>query len=97
MKTKEEKQDFIAYDISREVEKTLARFELHPEEKTENLPEINRLVFGESDDSNEQLDILVVLGSSRCEYKIRRAWEIGQQHPGVLYIVSGGNLSFSAA
>ena len=91
--TEEEKLDFISYDISREVEKTLSRFELHPEEKTENLPAINRLVFGDSDDSDEPLHILVVLGSSRCEYKIQRAWEIGQRHPGILYIVSGGNSS----
>jgi hypothetical protein len=34
--TDEEKRDFIAYDILREVEKTLDRFELHPEEKAEN-------------------------------------------------------------
>ena len=35
----------------------------------------------------------MVLGSRLCEYKIRHAWEIGQQHPGVQYIVSGGNPS----
>ena len=91
--TEEEKRDFIAYDISREVEKTLARFEQHPEEKAENLPEINRLVFGEGDEDDTPLDILLVLGSSLCEYKIRRAFEIGQHHPDVLYIVSGGNPS----
>ena len=91
--TEEEKLDFIAYDVSREIERTLARFEEHPEEKEENLPAINRIVFGGSDDSDEPLDIIVVLGSRLCEYKIRRAWEIGQRHPGVLYIVSGGNPS----
>lgn len=91
--TEAEKRDFIAYDISREIEKATDRFALHPEEKAENLPAINRLIFGESDDDDEVLDILVVLGSSRCEYKIRRAWEIGQRHPGILYIVSGGNPS----
>ncbi|MER2056102.1 MAG: glycosyltransferase [Clostridia bacterium] len=91
--TEEEKLDFVAYDVSREIERTLARFEEHPEEKEENLPAINRIVFGGSDDSDEPLDIIVVLGSRLCEYKIRRAWEIGQRHPGVLYIVSGGNPS----
>ncbi|MER2150574.1 MAG: glycosyltransferase [Candidatus Limivicinus sp.] len=91
--TEEEKLDFIAYDVSREIERTLARFEEHPEEKEENLPAINRIVFGGSDDSDEPLDIIVVLGSRLCEYKIRRTWEIGQRHPGVLYIVSGGNPS----
>ena len=91
--TEEEKRDFIAYDISREVEKTLARFEQHPEEKTENLPEINRLVFGGSDDDDAPLDILLILGSSRCEYKIRHAFKIGRHYPGILYIVSGGNPS----
>ena len=88
-----EKLDFIAYDISREVEKTLDRFVQHPEERSENLPAINRLIFGERDEDGEAPDVLVVLGSNRCEYKIRRAWEIGQRHPGILYIVSGGNVS----
>ena len=91
--TEEEKQGFVAYDVSREVERTLIRFEQHPEEKAENLPAINRIVFGESDDSDKALNVIVVLGSRLCEYKIRRAWEIGKGHPGVLYIVSGGNPS----
>ena len=91
--TPEEKLDFIAYDITREMKKTLDRFKLYPEEKAENLPAINRLVFGESDEPEDKPDVLVVLGSRSCEYKIRRAWEIGQRHPGILYIVSGGNPS----
>ncbi len=91
--SEEEKLDFVAYDLSREVEKTLDRFAKHPAEKEENLPEINRLIFGEYDDEKEAPDILVVLGSTKCEYKIRRAWEIGQNHPDMLYIVSGGNVS----
>ncbi len=91
--TEEEKLDFVAYDISREIEKTLNRFKQHPEEKAENLPAINRLIFDESDHSDKPLDIIVVLGSRLCEYKIRRALEIGKQYPGVYYIVSGGNPS----
>jgi hypothetical protein len=91
--TEEEKLDFIAYDISREVEKTLNRFDQHPEEKAENLPAINSLIFGETDECDKPLDIIVVLGSRNCEYKIRRALEIGKRHPDVVYIVSGGNLS----
>lgn len=91
--TEEEKLDFIAYDISREMEKTLNRFDQHPEEKSENLPAINSLVFGEADECDKPLDIIVVLGSRNCEYKIRRALEIGKRYPGVMYIVSGGNLS----
>ena len=42
----EERRDFIAFDLSREIEKTLDRFSQHPGEKAENLPAINRLVFG---------------------------------------------------
>lgn len=91
--TEAEKRDFIAYDISREMEKTLDRFALHPEEKAENLPAINRLVFGESEEGDDTPEVLIVLGSNRCEYKIRRAWEIGRRHPGIQYIVSGGNIS----
>ena len=89
--SEEEKRDFIAFDISREIEKTLDRFETHPEEKEENLPMINRLIFGEIDDSGEPLDIIAVLGSTFCRYRIQKAWEIGKQCQGTLYIVSGGS------
>ena len=49
----EERRDFIAFDISREIEKTLDRFSQYPEEKAENLPAINRLVFGGSGEGED--------------------------------------------
>ena len=42
--SEEERLDFEAYDLIREIEMTLERFETHPEEKAENLPEIIRRV-----------------------------------------------------
>lgn len=89
--TETEKLDFIAYDVSREIEKTLERFARHPEEKEENLPAINRIIFGTPCDAERPIDVLVVLGSRNCGYKIRRALEIGARNPGVKYIVSGAN------
>ena len=89
--SEEERLNFIAYDITRETEKTVERFAAHPEEKAENLPLINRMVFGGSYDDSEPVDVLIVLGSRNCEYKIRKAMEIGGRGTGVRYIVSGGN------
>ena len=89
--SEEEKRDFIANDISREIEKTLDRFKIYPEEKAENLPIINRLIFGETDSIHEPPEIIAVLGSTHCNNRIQQAWEIGRQIPGILYIVSGGS------
>lgn len=89
--TTDEQIDFIAYDLSREVERAIDRFDLYPEEKAENLPYINRLVFGSVPDLKKPIDILIVLGSNNCEYRVQRALEVGQLHPGLTYIVSGGN------
>lgn len=89
--TLEEKIDFIAEDLAREIERTIDRFDQHPEEKEENLPFINRLVFGSIPDLDKHLDIILVLGSSNCEYRVQKALEIGRKNPGVRYIVSGGN------
>ena len=89
--TETEKLEFIAYDVSREIEKTLDRFALHPEEKEENLPAIDRIIFGAPCEAERPIDVLVVLGSRNCGYKIRRALEIGMRNPGVKYIVSGAN------
>ena len=87
----DEKIDFIAYDLSREVELAVDRFRSHPEEKKENLPYINRLVFGNPPEYKKPLDYLLVLGSNNCEYRIKHALEIRNSHPGVRFIVSGGN------
>lgn len=89
--TTDEQIDFIAYDLSREVERAINRFDAHPEEKEENLPYINRLVFGSIPDLNKPIDILLVLGSNNCEYRVQRALEVGKTNPGIRYIVSGGN------
>ena len=89
----EERLDFEAYDASREIEHTLERFQEHPEEKAENLPEINRILFGGTDISEVNcpaVDILVVTGSRDCEYRVRKAFEIGGKT--CCYVVSGGNL-----
>lgn len=90
--SQEEWLDFDAYDLSREIERTLERFGEHPEEIAENLPEINRLIFGEpecAESKHPALDILVVTGSQNCEYRVRKALEIGGTE--VCYILSGGN------
>ena len=87
----EEKREFMAHDLSREIETMTARFAMHPEEKEENLPKLNRLVFEGPYDMDAPVDILVVAGSSNCGYKIEKAFEIGRKNEGVRYIVSGGN------
>ena len=89
--TEKERAAFVAYDLSREVENTIDRFPNSPEEKAENLPLVNRLVFRGLWDENIAVDLLLVLGSRNCGYKIEKALEIGRKNPGVRYIVSGGN------
>ena len=36
------------------------------------------------------VDLLMVLGSRNCGYKIEKALETGRRNPGARYIVSGG-------
>lgn len=43
--SREERAAFLTYDLIHEVEKTVDRFESHPEEIAENLPEMNRFIF----------------------------------------------------
>ena len=45
--SEEEKADFRACDLAQEVEVAIGRFAAHPEERAENLPLINDLVFGD--------------------------------------------------
>ncbi|MBQ8135275.1 MAG: glycosyltransferase [Clostridia bacterium] len=92
--TYDERLDFAAYDLIREIENAVDRFELHPEEIEENLPDINRILFGETESisyENIPFDIILVAGSFNCEYRIRKAYEIGKSNSEVRYIVSGGN------
>ncbi len=90
--TDEERWDFEAYDICRAIEKTIERFGKHPEEKEENLPRINQLAFGGPYDMDAPVDVLVILGSNNCGYKVDTAIEIGKKNPQVKYIVSGANI-----
>lgn len=89
--TEDEKADFRAYDLSREIETCVSRFSAHPEERDENLPSINARVFGGADGTAGHVDALIVMGSGNCDYKAERALEIGAGNPGMAYIVSGGN------
>ena len=86
----EEKRDFVAYDISREVEHTVTRFAEHPEEIGENLPAVNALVFG-THSLNAPADVLLVLGSRNCKYKARAALRLGLERPDLTFVLSGGN------
>ena len=90
--SKEERLDFEAYDLSRETETAIERFQVHPEEREENLPEINRMVFGGPYEHRAKPDILVILGSGNCGYKADAAAEIGRKDPALRYIVSGANM-----
>lgn len=87
----DEKVDFVAYDLSREVERAVDRFSEHPEEEEENLPFINRLIFGKLQKIDKPCDVLLVLGSTNCDYRVERALEVGKTYPGVKYVLSGGN------
>ena len=90
--TQEEKLIYEAYNLSNEVEGAIGRFAKHPEEKDENLPLINKLIFGEPYDVDAAVDVLIVLGSRNCGYKAERAYEIGRSNPEMKYIVSGANI-----
>jgi glycosyltransferase involved in cell wall biosynthesis len=90
--TQSEKRAFKGYDISNEVSRMIDRFDEHPNEKEENLPKINRLLFGESDDIGGRYDILIVLGSSNCGYRAEKAYETAGGDPQTVFVVSGGNM-----
>ena len=87
----QEQIDFVTYDFLRE--HTIDRFAKHPDEKKENLPLINRLVFGEAKGETTECtpDLICVLGSRSCEYRIKQAYRIGSKKKNQRYLVSGGN------
>ena len=88
----EERMDFIAYDLSTEIERTLERFAEHPEEREENLPRINEIVFGGKFDPDVPIDTLIILGSTNCEYKAAQALPYYYKNPALRFVVSGGNI-----
>lgn len=90
--TEEERLIYEAYNLSHEIEGTIERFAKHPEEKDENLPLINQMIFGGPYDMDAAVDVLLVLGSRNCGYKAERAFELGRDNPEMKYIVSGANI-----
>ena len=87
-----EKRAFAGYDLSTEMGRMIDRFTDHPEEKEENLPKINRLLFGDPDDTDGHFDFLIVLGSRNCGYRAERALETAGSDPDTFFIVTGGNM-----
>ena len=87
-----EKRAFTGYDLSVEVGRMIERFADHPEEEEENLPKINRLLFGEPDDTGGSFDVIIVLGSRDCGYRAEKALEAGRGDTEMTYVVTGGNM-----
>jgi hypothetical protein len=89
----QEQTDFVTDDFLWEIKQTIDRFPKHPDEKTENLPLINRLVFGDEQDERTENapDLILVLGSRNCEYRIEHAYRFGSKKESQRYLVSGGN------
>ena len=89
--SRSEKRAFAGYDLSTEIERMIDRFDTHPNEIDQNLPLINRLIFGETDDVGGRFDIIIVLGSRNCGYRAEAALKIGEESADTIYIVTGGN------
>lgn len=89
--TEDERRSFIQYDLSRVVEEAVGRFAAHPEEIAESLPVVNRIIFGDFTDDGLSADVLIVLGSRNCQYRVEKAFEVGRRNPATVYVVSGGN------
>ena len=88
---KSEKRAFAGYDLSTEIGRMIDRFGEYPSELDQNLPLINRLIFGEPDAVSGKPDIIIVLGSRNCGYRIEAALKAGEGSPDTIYIVTGGN------
>ena len=87
-----EKRAFVGYDLSTEMGRMIDRFSDYPGEKEENLPKINRLLFGDPDNISGHFDCLIVLGSRNCGYRAERAFGIAGNDRDTLFIVTGGNM-----
>ena len=87
-----EKRAFIGYDLSTEMGRMIDRFDLHPVEKTHNLPLINKMIFGDQAAVSGEYDVIIVLGSRNCGYRAEAALAAGQNNPQTIYVVTGGNM-----
>ena len=88
-----ERKDFVAYDLTREIELSIKRFDKHPEEEAENIPLINEYVFGkEMPYCAKDLDVVIVLGSRNCTYRVKRGFGVWNENKDIRMIVSGGNI-----
>ena len=90
--TRTEKRAFVGYDLSTEIDRMIDRFSQYPDEKEENLHRINKLLFGEEDDTSGRYDVLIVLGSRNCGYRAERALEIAGKDTETVFLVTGGNI-----
>ena len=90
--TENDKKEFVAYDICNEFIKTISRLSYSDEEKIESVSGMNKFIFDEDDRINDNLGILLVLGSSNCGYRVEKALEISKNKTNIKFIVSGGNL-----
>ena len=87
-----ERFTFIGYDLAKEAENTVDRFGMHKEEITENLPYINRIVYGELTEPEGEFDYVIIFGSGQCEYRVELAFEKFGGYSNTRFIVSGGNI-----
>ena len=91
--TEAERKDFIAYDLTREIELAVKRFDSHPEEEAENLPLINEYVFGKVEPYDaKNIDVIIVLGSRNCSYRVKKGYTVWKENPEIKMILSGGNI-----
>ncbi|MCR4611128.1 MAG: glycosyltransferase [Lachnospiraceae bacterium] len=88
----EDKRTYAGADLSKEMEHLIDRFEEHPEEKEENLSKVNELIFDKPDDLSGRFDVIIVLGSVNCGYRLKRAYDIACKDPDTYILVTGGNV-----
>ena len=90
-------KDFVSYDLTNEIEKSIARFAINKEEEKENIELINSICFEKPDYFEKYTDILIILGSNNCGYKVEKALEYFTYNKNIEFIVSGGNIHMNKA
>lgn len=57
----------------------------------EQINKINTELFSSQDFDTTKIDLCLVLGSLKCEYRIQKALEVFSNNSGLLFLLSGGN------